>query len=159
MMPNLSKPVVCEVFPIKSGWKILRDGVRIGLASTRETALDKIMRISENLGVLYRVRIYKQDGSLETEFSCFSPPAPAGGKGEQVIASPQLTAEQPAELAAATEFSADEESLYSGVALREKIALLAYSYWETRGRQGGSPEEDWCCAEREVFSRMRSTSL
>ena len=33
---------------------------------------------------------------------------------------------------------------------REDIALLAYSYWEARGFQGGSPEEDWLRAEREL---------
>ena len=36
----------------------------------------------------------------------------------------------------------------------EAIALLAYSYWESRGCQGGSPEEDWLRAEQEV--RLRS---
>ena len=30
----------------------------------------------------------------------------------------------------------------------EEIARLAYSYWEARGRQGGSAEEDWFRAER-----------
>lgn len=30
----------------------------------------------------------------------------------------------------------------------EEIARLAYSYWEARGFQGGSPEEDWCRAEQ-----------
>ncbi len=33
---------------------------------------------------------------------------------------------------------------------QEEIAKLAYSYWEARGCQGGSPEEDWARAEREV---------
>jgi hypothetical protein len=33
---------------------------------------------------------------------------------------------------------------------REDIARLAYSYWEARGCQGGSPEEDWTRAEREL---------
>jgi hypothetical protein len=32
----------------------------------------------------------------------------------------------------------------------EKIARLAYSYWETRTGQGGSPEDDWFQAEREI---------
>lgn len=32
----------------------------------------------------------------------------------------------------------------------EQIARLAYSYWEERGYQGGSPEEDWLRAEREL---------
>lgn len=36
---------------------------------------------------------------------------------------------------------------------REEIAQLAYSYWEARGGQGGSPEEDWVRAERELGAR------
>jgi DUF2934 family protein len=35
----------------------------------------------------------------------------------------------------------------------EEIARLAYAYWEARGREGGSPEEDWFRAERELTSR------
>jgi hypothetical protein len=30
------------------------------------------------------------------------------------------------------------------------VARLAYSYWEARGYQGGSPEEDWLRAEQEL---------
>jgi hypothetical protein len=36
------------------------------------------------------------------------------------------------------------------VSKREEIALLAYIYWVQRGCQGGSPEEDWFRAEREL---------
>jgi len=32
----------------------------------------------------------------------------------------------------------------------EQIAHLAYFYWEARGYQGGSPEEDWLRAEQEL---------
>lgn len=39
---------------------------------------------------------------------------------------------------------------------REEIALLAYTYWEARGCQGGSPEEDWLRAEQEL--RLRATA-
>jgi len=35
----------------------------------------------------------------------------------------------------------------------DEIAVLAYSYWEARGYQGGSPEEDWLRAERELRSQ------
>ncbi|MGO9257122.1 MAG: DUF2934 domain-containing protein [Bryobacteraceae bacterium] len=35
----------------------------------------------------------------------------------------------------------------------EQIAALAYSYWEARGRQGGSPEADWRRAEKELRGR------
>lgn len=32
----------------------------------------------------------------------------------------------------------------------DEIARLAYSYWEARGYAGGSPEEDWLRAQREL---------
>ena len=35
----------------------------------------------------------------------------------------------------------------------DEIAVLAYSYWEARGCQGGSPDEDWLRAERELRTR------
>jgi Protein of unknown function (DUF2934) len=34
--------------------------------------------------------------------------------------------------------------------LHEEIAALAYSFWEARGCQGGSQEEDWLRAEEEL---------
>lgn len=40
----------------------------------------------------------------------------------------------------------------------QAIAALAYSYWEERGRTGGSPQEDWYRAEQELH-RMRETYL
>jgi len=36
----------------------------------------------------------------------------------------------------------------------EDIATLAFSYWESRGYQGGSPEEDWHRAESELRERV-----
>jgi hypothetical protein len=36
---------------------------------------------------------------------------------------------------------------------QEEIAALAYSYWVTRGYQGGCPEEDWLRAEQELHQR------
>ena len=35
----------------------------------------------------------------------------------------------------------------------EIVAQLAYSYWEARGYEGGSPEEDWLRAEEELYGR------
>jgi len=35
----------------------------------------------------------------------------------------------------------------------EEIAALAYSYWEGRGHQVGSAEEDWLRAEEEIHTR------
>jgi hypothetical protein len=39
---------------------------------------------------------------------------------------------------------------------REEIAAKAYSFWVERGMRGGSPEEDWLRAERELRSRTAS---
>ena len=36
---------------------------------------------------------------------------------------------------------------------QEEIARLAYSYWEARGGEGGSAEEDWLRAEQELRTR------
>jgi len=37
----------------------------------------------------------------------------------------------------------------------EEIRLLAYQYWEERGRPEDSPEQDWIRAEHEIASRGR----
>jgi hypothetical protein len=40
----------------------------------------------------------------------------------------------------------------------DEISKLAYSYWEARGYQGGSPEEDWLRAEQELNARLVSAA-
>jgi hypothetical protein len=40
----------------------------------------------------------------------------------------------------------------------EEIARLAQSYWEARGCQGGSPEEDWYRAEQELKARRSAAA-
>jgi len=37
----------------------------------------------------------------------------------------------------------------------EQIAQLAYTIWESRGCQGGSPEEDWHAAEEKLRAGRR----
>jgi hypothetical protein len=133
-MSESSQTVACDVCPIKNGWKILCGGVRIALASSLGTALSKISRLSTRSGVHFRVRIFKKDGSFDTETSSFSP---------ESIQVPD-----------ATDLRHQGEDGDAGISLREKIALLAYSYWEKRGRRGGSPEEDWQRAEREVLNQL-----
>lgn len=36
---------------------------------------------------------------------------------------------------------------------QEEIARLAYAFWEARGFQNGSPEEDWLKAEEQLRGR------
>ena len=38
----------------------------------------------------------------------------------------------------------------------EAVSRLAYSYWEARGHCGGSPEEDWLRAEKELALETRN---
>jgi hypothetical protein len=45
---------------------------------------------------------------------------------------------------------AEVEVISDNCPSHEEIAALAYSYWEARGFQGGSPKEDWLRAEREL---------
>ncbi len=52
--------------------------------------------------------------------------------------------------AAAQASDTNKEALSSAVSKREKVAVLAYAYWLQRGCRGGSPEEDWFRAEREI---------
>ena len=58
---------------------------------------------------------------------------------------------------ATTATDADITLTYSVVA-SDEIAKLAYSYWEARGCQGGSPEEDWLRAEQELSARQVSSA-
>lgn len=47
-----------------------------------------------------------------------------------------------------------QEDVVTSISIQEKVALLAYGYWEERGKQGGSPEEDWYRAEKEILTQM-----
>ena len=49
-----------------------------------------------------------------------------------------------------------ENSPVSNGSLHDEIALLAYSYWEERGCQGGSAEDDWLRAEQVILNRYGS---
>lgn len=54
-----------------------------------------------------------------------------------------------AEIASADTFSAPTY---------QEIAQLAYSFWEGRGHQGGSAEEDWRRAEAQLRSRAAAVN-
>jgi hypothetical protein len=69
------------------------------------------------------------------------------GKAEERIPTQNPSAIQPAQ-------KAEPEFLLSSVSVQEKIELLAYSFWEQRGRPGGSPDEDWFRAEMEILGPL-----
>jgi len=83
---------------------------------------------------------------------------------EIVVSSPAATRRKPANttrakrsapMAAAT--APATQSVQNGPT-SEQIAGLAYSYWEARGFQGGSPEQDWLRAEQELAAKTVLTS-
>jgi DUF2934 family protein len=41
----------------------------------------------------------------------------------------------------------------------DEISQQAYLYWEARGYQGGSPEEDWLRAEHELRTRVSTLTV
>jgi hypothetical protein len=51
-----------------------------------------------------------------------------------------------------------EEPQEEAVDYTAEIAEVAYSYWESRGRQHGYDVEDWLAAEQEVNRRHRVQS-
>jgi hypothetical protein len=60
--------------------------------------------------------------------------------------------------AAASPSSATATILDNGAIAHEEIARLAHSYWEARGGDGGSPEEDWLRAEQELKARRAAAA-
>jgi hypothetical protein len=58
----------------------------------------------------------------------------------------KLLDDEPGEVPAETLQADDEMSAPTD----QQVAELAYSYWEARGGEGGSPWEDWFRAEREL---------
>jgi hypothetical protein len=53
-----------------------------------------------------------------------------------------------------TEVAAPHEPIAAPAIATQAVAALAYSYWVARGCQGGSPEEDWLRAERELCESL-----
>jgi hypothetical protein len=73
-------------------------------------------------------------------------------RGKRAEVEVEAVAESAAAAPAPTSTSEDPASE------REAIARLAYSYYEARGYQGGSAEEDWLRAEAEYRSRHAARS-
>jgi hypothetical protein len=72
---------------------------------------------------------------------------------KNVIAEERTIIAEPSVIA--SEMKSSPELIQSAVSTQEKIALLAYSYWEERGCTGGSPEDDWFRAERAILGEVR----
>jgi Protein of unknown function (DUF2934) len=61
------------------------------------------------------------------------------------------TADIPASPAREPEYETPPETPAAGYEpSHEEISRLAFLYWEARGCEGGSPEEDWLRAEQEL---------
>ena len=70
-----------------------------------------------------------------------------------VPAPPRKRIARPHSLKPAETPSPAEAAAPSAAPSQDEIATLAYLYWEARGCQAGSPEEDWIRAEQELRTR------
>ena len=89
----------------------------------------------------------KQKSGLKTGARVESPLADDGNVAVALLESPRPEIESFEVAMVQVEPVGDESPSH------DQIAVLAYSYWEARGCQGGSPDEDWLRAERELRSR------
>jgi len=89
----------------------------------------------------------KQKSGLETDAPVESPLTDHENVAAALLESPLPEVESIEVAIVEVEPMADESPSH------DEIAVLAYSYWEDRGCQGGSPQEDWLRAERELRSR------
>jgi len=89
----------------------------------------------------------KQKGGLKVDEKGESPTAGNESYAVAILESPLPEVESIEVAMVQVEPMADESPSH------DEIAVLAYSHWEARGCQGGSPVEDWLRAERELRSR------
>jgi len=73
---------------------------------------------------------------------------PAAAAPVRRVSSRRATLTQPA-----AESSAPQPASPAAEPSHQEIAALAYSYWQQRGCQGGSPVEDWARAQRALRQR------
>jgi len=73
--------------------------------------------------------------------------------------SPVASTPEPAAAEPALAVSAPTLSVIATEPSHEEVARLAHSYWVGRGCQGGSSEEDWLRAEREIRLAAAAGSL
>jgi hypothetical protein len=76
-------------------------------------------------------------------------PQGAPARARKTVKRVRMTAHEPAVVAEAV--AGRQPNAARTSPSREDIAMLAYSYWEARGCQGGCPEDDWVRAERELM--------
>lgn len=85
-----------------------------------------------------------------------SNPVPSETPHSTESISGQDLTEQPSRMSAPERPVTKKDDFDPEVSQRERIALLAYSYWEARGRRGGTPEEDWFRAEHVILGNTAS---
>ena len=74
------------------------------------------------------------------------------GAGKPPSTRKAATSKRPARSTASVELvpvATGVDALHEPIAA-QAVEVLAYSYWLARGCEGGSPEEDWLRAEREL---------
>jgi hypothetical protein len=103
---------------------------------------------------------YLRELNMARKSFTHSDPVLSPGAAPARVSKPKASRNQNAKTAATTVGVAE---MTGGVAEmsadREQIAHLAYSYWEARGRQDGSPEQDWLRAEQELRGKRAASAI
>jgi hypothetical protein len=96
----------------------------------------------------------KQNSENDLVLSARAGAVPARRKPATTTRKPRTVSKaEPAAVLSVPAESATPAAIVSNEPTREQIASLAYALWESRGCQGGSPEEDWINAERQLRAR------
>lgn len=95
--------------------------------------------------------IENAEGTEESSTSRRTIAKPAKAAGSETAAKRHRKLTPAAETGKTVWVEASEKKAPKRTVTQEEIACLAYSYWEARGCQGGSPHEDWIRAERELY--------
>jgi len=74
-------------------------------------------------------------------------------KREVSPAEPVASLSTPVEGASAEATTDNRPAAVAGEPTYEEISILAYSFWEARGCQGGCPEDDWFAAVEQLRAR------
>jgi hypothetical protein len=105
---------------------------------------------------LYRAnRTFLGENVIWSVYNGFSPIMPKKTSTKETVASAPVLATKPrvktvkhSKAASAPVAEVEVET----VSAHEQISKIAYGYWEARGFEAGSPEQDWLRAEQEFLS-------
>ena len=91
--------------------------------------------------------------------SVYSDPTGAAAAASPAKRRPSRTKDSESSTSEISSAGSTRNTLVQPTIDRAEVARLAYSYWEARGFVGGSAEEDWLRAERELSEGLAKSAI